>query len=275
MRILFFVVAYYLMVMYILNIEKGDYVTRNSYDNDTVFKVINIKNGVYYLKGVEVRLIADAEITDLRKEENINEDDVIDDIDLLEDNLDRGEFFYLPAKVLHIDSDEEYLSRCLKFYKRNGIMAVGKKINEKNVYEQLPMLLKEFKPDIVIITGHDAYYRKKGDAKDIKNYKNSLYFVKAVKTARNYEKSHEKLVVIAGACQSDYEELIKAGANFASSPKRVNIHALDPAIIASTIALTERNKEIDLKKLLEKTKYKEDGMGGLICNGLMYVGYPR
>lgn len=275
MRILFFVVAYYLMVIYILNIEKGDYVTRNSYDNDTVFKVINIKNGVYYLKGVEVRLIADAEVTDLRKEENINEDNVIDDIDLLDDNLDRGEFFYLPAKVLHIDSDEEYLSRCLKFYKKNGIMAIGKKINEKNVYEQLPMLLKEFKPDIVIITGHDAYYRKKGDAKDIKNYKNSLYFVKAVKTARNYEKSHEKLVVIAGACQSDYEELIKAGANFASSPKRVNIHALDPAIIASTIALTERNKEIDLKKLLEKTKYKEDGMGGLICNGLMYVGYQR
>lgn len=275
MGILFFVVAYYLMVIYILNIEKGDYVTRNSYDNDTVFKVINIKNGLYYLKGVEVRLIADAEVTDLRKEENINEDNVIDDIDLLGDNLDRGEFFYLPAKVLHIDSDEEYLSRCLKFYKKNGIMAIGKKINEKNVYEQLPMLLKEFKPDIVIITGHDAYYRKKGDAKDINNYKNSLYFVKAVKTARNYEKSHEKLVVIAGACQSDYEELIKAGANFASSPKRVNIHALDPAIIASTIALTERNKEIDLKKLLEKTKYKEDGMGGLICNGLMYVGYPR
>ena len=84
MRILFFVVAYNLMVIYILNIEKGDYVTRNSYDNDTVFKVINIKNGVYYLKGVEVRLIADAEVTDLRKEENINEDNVIDDIDLLD-----------------------------------------------------------------------------------------------------------------------------------------------------------------------------------------------
>ena len=267
--------SYTLLVIIILNIEKGDYVTRNSYDNDTVFRVINIKDGIYYLKGVEVRLVADAEALDLRKEENINEDDVIDDIDLLDDNLNRGEFFYLPAKALHIDSDEEYLARCLKFYKRNGIMAVGKKINEKNVYEQLPMLLKEFRPDIVVITGHDAYYRKKGDAKDIKNYKNSAYFVKAVKAARNYEKSHEKLVIIAGACQSDYEELIKAGANFASSPKRVNIHALDPAIIASTVALTERNKEIDLKKLLDKTKYKEDGMGGLICNGLMYVGYPR
>lgn len=86
------------MVIYILNIEKGDYVTRNSYDNDTVFKVINIKNGVYYLKGVEVRLIADAEVTDLRKEENINEDNVIDDIDLLDDNLDRGEFFICQQK---------------------------------------------------------------------------------------------------------------------------------------------------------------------------------
>ena len=117
--------------------------------------------------------------------------------------------------------------------------------------------------------------RKKGDINDLNNYKNSAYFVKAVKACRKFEKSHDKLVVIAGACQSNYEELIKAGANFASSPKRVNIHALDPAIIASTISLTERNKEIDLKKLLEKTKYKEEGMGGLICNGLMYVGYPR
>lgn len=259
----------------ILNIEKGDYVTRNSYNNDTVFRVLNIKNGIVYLKGVEVRLVADADILDLKKEEEITSDDVIDETLINDDCLDRGEYFYLPARALHIDADEEYLARCLKFYKRNGIMAVGKKVNEKNIAEQLPQMLKEFKPDIVVITGHDAYYPKKGGVNDIKNYKNSAYFVKAVKAARNYEKSHEKLVIIAGACQSDYEELIKAGANFASSPKRVNIHALDPAIIASTVALTERNKEIDLKRLLDKTKYKEDGMGGLICNGLMYVGYPR
>lgn len=263
------------MVIIILNIEKGDYVTRNSYNNDTVFRVLNIKNGVVYLKGVEVRLVADADILDLKKEEDISGDAEIDETLISDDFLDRGEYFYLPARALHIDADEEYLARCLKFYKRNGIMAVGKKVNEKNIAEQLPQMLKEFRPDIVVITGHDAYYPKKGGVNDIKNYKNSLYFVKAVKAARNYEKSHEKLVIIAGACQSDYEELIKAGANFASSPKRVNIHALDPAIIASTVALTERNREIDLKRLLDKTKYKEDGMGGLICNGLMYVGYPR
>lgn len=258
-----------------MNIKKGDYVTRNSYNNDTVFKVINIKDGIVYLKGLEVRLIADAYLDDLEVVDDVIEEDDIDEIEVKEELLERGEYFYLPAKVLHIDGDSEYLNRCLKFYKRNGIMAIGKKINEKNIYEQLPMLLKEYKPDIVVITGHDAYYKKKGDLTDINNYKNSIYFVKAVKAARNYEKSHEKLVIIAGACQSDYEELIKAGANFASSPKRINIHALDPAIIASSISLTERNKEIDLKKLLEKTKYKEEGMGGLICNGLMYVGYPR
>lgn len=258
-----------------MQIKKGDYVTRNSYGNDTVFKVINVVDDMVYLKGVEVRLYADAKITDLKLEENIVEDETLDEVDIKDELLTRGDYFYLPAKVLHIDGDEDYLNRCLKFYKRNGILAIGKKINEKNVYEQIPMLLKEYKPDIVIITGHDAYIRKKGDINDLNNYKNSAYFVKAVKACRRYEKSHEKLVVIAGACQSNYEELIKAGANFASSPKRVNIHALDPAIIASTISLTERNKEINLKKLLDKTKYKEEGMGGIICNGLMYVGYPR
>lgn len=262
------------MVIY-LNIEKGDYVSRNSYNNDTLFKVINIKNGIYYLKGVEVRLLADAEFSDLKKEDNYQLEEDIDNMEIREDNLERGDFFYLPPKVLHIDGDEDYLLRCLKFYKKNGILAIGKKINEKNIHEQIKYLLHEYSPDIVVITGHDAYYKKSDNITDLKNYKNSTYFIKAVKAARSLEKSHEKLVIIAGACQSNYEELIKAGANFASSPKRINIHALDPAIIASTISLTERNKEIDLKKMLDKTKYKEDGIGGLMCNGLMYVGYPR
>ena len=172
-------------------------------------------------------------------------------------------------------SDTEYLEKCLKFYRNSNVFAIGKKVNEENMYEQVPLLLKEYKPDILIITGHDAYLKKKGDKEDIKNYKNTANFIKAVKSARKFEQSHEKLVIIAGACQSNYEELIKAGANFASSPKRVNIHALDPAIIAVTLALTERNQEINLLELLDKTKYGSDGIGGLKCNGLMYVGYPR
>ncbi len=254
-----------------MEIKIGDFVSRKSHNNDTVFKVINIKDDVFFLKGVEARLYASSEIDDL----NVVTDFIPGEF---EENLlseDRGEYFYLPGKILHIDGDSEYLEKCLNFYKNIGVFAIGKRIKEENINEQLKDLLEEYRPDIVIITGHDAYYRKKGDPTNLKNYKNSSNFIKAIKVARRYEKSHDKLIIIAGACQSFYEELIKAGANFASSPKRVNIHALDPAIIASTLALTEKDKQIDLIKLLEKTKYGSSGVGGLKCSGLMYVGYPR
>jgi spore coat assembly protein len=258
-----------------MKIKKGDLVTRKSYDHDTIFKVTNIKNNVYYLKGLDVRLYADSDLKDLVKyvEETIEEDFLVKIKDEL--ILDRSDFFYMPAKILHLDGDNDYLSRCLKFYKDAGVFAVGKKVHEIDIASNIKSYIDEVKPDIIIITGHDAYYRKKGDVENIKNYKNTENFVRAVREARKLEKSHDKLIIIAGACQSYYEELIKAGANYASSPKRVNIHALDPAIIAVSISLTERNKEIDLFNLLEKTKYGSEGMGGIMGNGLMYVGYPR
>ena len=253
--------------------QVGDLVTRISYNHDVVFKILNIRGEMAYLKGVQVRLYADAPLEDLQlyvREDREDEEDF-----LLPETAMRGDFFYLPGKVLHIDADQEYLERCLKFYKKNKVMAVGKKIKESEIAKQIRGLLVEYQPDIVIITGHDAYYPKKGGKEDIHNYKNTENFVKAVKEARKYEKSHEKLVIIAGACQSNYEELIKAGTNFASPPRRVNIHALDPAIIATVLAMSERNKEIDLVKLLSRTKYGASGMGGIISTGMMYVGFPR
>ena len=117
--------------------------------------------------------------------------------------------------------------------------------------------------------------QKNKDKNDLANYQNSTNFVNATMKAREYERNQDKLIIIAGACQSFYEDLIKAGANFASSPKRINIHALDPAILATSLALSDRNKSIDLLSILEKTKYGKDGMGGIITNGTMYVGYPR
>ena len=136
-------------------------------------------------------------------------------------------------------------------------------------------ILEKYKPNIIVITGHDAYYKRKGEKNDINAYKNSKYFVEAIKKAREYESSHEKLIIVAGGCSSYYESLITAGANFASSPKRINIHALDPAIIAAKMSLSDINKDIDLKEILEKTKYGKDGIGGIITKGTMYVGYPR
>jgi spore coat assembly protein len=251
----------------------GDLVSRNSYNNDVIFKIIKIEDDKAYLKGVEVRLLADSPTTDLKIiSDNISDDF---DVDINNDFVRNNDFFYLPGKILHLDGDGEYLSRCLKFYKSKNVYAIGKKIKEENIPNQLIILLKEYRPDVLVITGHDAYYKKKGSKSNIDNYKNSKNFVEAVKIARKYERSHDKLVIIAGACQSDYEDIIKAGANYASSPKRINIHALDPAIIATYVATTKRNEEIDLIDLLNKTKYGSDGMGGIISNGLMYVGFPR
>lgn len=257
----------------------GDLVTRNSYDNDTIFKIVSIENDTYYLKGVDVRLYADSPLSDLRSvdlssiEVQKDEEFIIKTNEIL--NLDRTSFFYLPGKILHIDGDEEYLQRCMNFYKKMRVQAYGVVLKEEMISLEITRYLKELNPTIVIITGHDFFYKNRKDISDINNYRNSKFFIEAVKKAREYEKSQDKLVIISGACQSNYEELIKAGSNFASSPKRVNIHALDPAIIASSIALSTRDKPIDIIKIISRTKYKEEGVGGIITNGMMYTGYPR
>lgn len=157
------------------------------------------------------------------------------------------------------------------FYDSLGIMANGISLSENSIHKKIVELVNEYRPDIVVITGHDALIRKG----DMSQYENSDNFALAIKEVRKYEKSQDKLIVIAGACQSNYELLIKSGANFASSPKKINIHALDPAIIASSLAMSDKNKSIDLIKIIEKTKYGSDGIGGIITNGTMYVGYPR
>lgn len=264
-----------------MNFKIGDYVTRNSYNNDIIFIITDIRDGIAILKGADLRLVANSTLDDLKL---CSEEEIYDEF--LEKNIEsvifeqfvrsnEDDYFYLPPKILHLDGDDDYLKKCLNYYKNNKIMAFGKTIEEKDLVKNIGPLLKEIKPDILIITGHDSYNKNSDNVKDLSNYKNSFNFVNAVKEARKYEKSHDKLLVIAGACQSNYEELIKAGADFASSPKRINIHALDPAIIATNISLTVKNKEIDLIDLLNKTKYGKDGMGGLIVNGMMYVGYPR
>ena len=124
--------------------------------------------------------------------------------------------------------------------------------------------LEDINPDIVVITGHDS---------DVKN--NSNYFSEAIKVCRKYQRDYDKLIIIAGACQSNYEKLIKSGANFASSPKKVNIHALDPAIIALSLSLLDKTKSVELISLLEKTSNGKNGMGGVNTKGVMTTGYPR
>ena len=259
-----------------MNFKLGDYVTRQSYNNDLVFQIIDIENDIAYLRGVDVRLYADSELTDLTKVSVKKETDRVD-IEKVESliSLDRNEYFYLPGKIVQFDSDKFYLDRCINFYKDMHLEAYGRKVKESEIEEVITDTLEKYKPDIVVITGHDFLKKHAKDKSKIENYQNSENFVNAIKKARMYEKNQDKLIIIAGACQSNYEELIKAGSNFASSPKRINIHALDPAIVASCVALSPVNKAIDLIPLIDKTHYGSAGMGGIITNGTMYVGYPR
>ena len=259
-----------------MNFKLGDYVTRQSYNNDLVFQIIDIEDDIAYLRGVDVRLYADSELTDLTKVSVKKETDRVD-IEKVESliSLDRNEYFYLPGKIVQFDSDKFYLDRCINFYKDMHLEAYGIKVKESEIEDVITDTLEKYKPDIVVITGHDFLKKHAKDKSKIENYQNSENFVNAIKKARMYEKNQDKLIIIAGACQSNYEELIKAGSNFASSPKRINIHALDPAIVASCVALSPVNKAIDLIQLIDKTHYGSAGMGGIITNGTMYVGYPR
>ena len=243
----------------------GDLVTRISHNNDVLFKIEKIIDNIAYLKGINVRLCADSDINDLILSESNNISDK-DFYEKLRDirNFERSDYFYIPGKILHIDGDRDYLNRCLDFYKKANVLAFGVYSKESDMPNNIEKYLEDINPDIVVITGHDS---------GVKN--NSKYFSDTVKVCRKYQRDYDKLIIIAGACQSEYERLIKSGANFASSPKKINIHALDPAIIALSLSLTDKNKEVDLLSLLEKTSNGKNGMGGVNTKGVMTTGYPR
>ena len=246
----------------------GDLVTRKKYGNDIIFKIDKIQNNIIYLKGIDIRLYADTKEDDLVLATISKKKEIINSVRELKTN----EYFYIPGIILHIDGDKEYLEKCLNFYKEQKIKCFGYQFKESDFKSNITKLLIKHNPSILVITGHDAHYQKR---KNNESYKNSKYFIETVIEARKYKSSHKDLVIIAGACQSDYEGLINVQSTFASSPKTINIHALDPAIIASTVALTDKTEVIDIEKTLAKTKYGSDGMGGIIINGMMNTGYPR
>ena len=94
---------------------------------------------------------------------------------------------------------------------------------------------------------------------DIYNYRNSRYFAQTVRNVRKEEKNRD-LVIFAGACQSYYEALIDAGANFASSPARILIDFVDPLVVAKTIATTDSNKYITINDIEDELRDGERGI---------------
>ena len=169
-----------------MNFKVGDTVTRISHQHDILFKITEIDKDIVYLKGVDLRLLADSNIDDLVKAEADNkmEDKKIIETNLRTLKMDRNKYFYLPGKILHIDGDEEYLERCMSFYDSLGVKANGLTLAEVEMSNKIMPLVKEFRPDIVVITGHDAYYAKKNDKKSLDSYQNTANFIAAIKEVR-------------------------------------------------------------------------------------------
>lgn len=98
---------------------------------------------------------------------------------------------------------------------------------------------------------------------DIYNYRNSKYFIKTVEEARIWEQGANKLAIFAGACQSYYEAILGAGANFASSPARILIDFMDPLIIAQKIAITPEKKYVSIENVRNSLRDGERGISGV------------
>ena len=285
----------------------GDLVVRKSYSKDITFKIIDIKENeegiTYILKGLHIRIIADSHEEDLEKvdddfagDKDKSFDSKINDIikkvilsreqknnQLMtrgseEDNLKRTEkglVFGRPGRILHIDGDPSYMETCLKVYKQLNLNAVGIAISEKEQPFKILSLVKEYNPDIVVLTGHDGVLKDSKGMLDLNNYRNSKYFIESVKILRNYNSSYDELVIFAGACQSCYESILEAGANFASSPNRVLIHCLDPVLVCERVAYTRIDEIVSIKDVIENTITGIKGVGGLQTRGKYREGYPK
>ena len=170
----------------------------------------------------------------------------------------------LTGTILHLDGDKKYSEKALNYYNKMGMRAVVKNIPEYKQPYFIYKLLEYYKPDILVITGHDEMIKKNTRFYDLYNYKNSKYFIKSIKEARRYEKDKKRsLVIFAGACQSFYEALMAAGANFASSPARILIDIMDPLIVAKAVATTDEFEYITIDDIEKDLRDGKKGIGGI------------
>ncbi|MFB9758746.1 sporulation peptidase YabG [Ectobacillus funiculus] len=285
-----------------MEVKVGDLVERKSYQRDLLFRVTEIKeeNGktLAILFGAEFRIEADAPIDDLiivgQREYKAREKQVIDTLEkayrlFQQDHhlaKQRNEYystggytnevsyFQVPGRVLHLDGDPLYLQKCLDLYTKIGVPVQGVHCKETEMHEKIGGLLDYYQPDILVITGHDAYAKTKGKMNDMKAYRHSRHFVQAVREARKKYPSLDHLVIFAGACQSNFEALIRAGANFASSPSRINIHALDPVYVVAKISFTSFMERVNVWDVIRNTITGERGLGGIETKGILRTGLP-
>lgn len=277
------------------DIKKGDIVVRKSYGKDIIFRVINILNKpeekIAVLNGIIERIEADSKIADLELVDKQKVKDILRKMDSkIENRIEKSKQQWedrnyrigvvtnqtrakekiITGEILHLDGDRKYSEKSYRYYRKLGLNAIVKYIPEYRQPRVVYQLLESYNPDILVITGHDGMIKRGMRYNDIYNYRNSRYFIETVKEARKYDKQKgKKLVIFAGACQSYFEAIISAGANFASSPARILIDFLDPLVVAEKIALTEKYKYITIDDIAYELRDGRDGIGGIGANGKM------
>mgnify|MGYP005771539229 FL=1 len=273
-------------------IKKNDKVIQKSYGKDLIFKVTNIintKDGeIAILKGITERVQLNSPVEELEViDRNVVSNAVKEWDKKIENRVKKEKGDSLineginifnkmsnnkikTGKILHLDGDKKYSEKSYRYYKKMGLDAVVKNIPEYKQPQVVYNLLNIYNPDILVITGHDGMIRSGKSYSDVYNYKNSRYFIETVKQARRYDKEKGKeLVIFAGACQSYFEALIAAGANFASSPARILIDFLDPLIVAEKIASTEKYKFVTIDDIEGQLRDGKKGVNGIGANGKM------
>ena len=188
-------------------IKKGDVVGRISYGKDIFFvvdRIITLKDNtqIAILKGLTIRIKADSLIDDLelidtkivKKHVNAVEEKMLSIINKCKKNTRK---YYTYGKILHLDGDTRYTQKSIKYYRNLGINAIVKNVAESRQPRVIRSLLERYKPDILVVTGHDGMIKNGTGYNDIYNYRNSNYFVKAVNEARAWENYSGNLSIFA------------------------------------------------------------------------------
>lgn len=265
-------------------IKKGDIVGRKSHNCDILFsveRIIRSTNGmqIAILKGITIRIVADAYLDDLVILDNQKLNDSLRSLDSkIEDRINhflqkgKAKLQYKERQfsniktgtILHLDGDKLYSEKSARYYKKMGLNAIVKNIPENKQPLIIRDYIQKYSPDILVLTGHDGMIKTGIKYGDLTNYRNSKYFVQGVMEARKIVPSSNKLAIFAGACQSFFEAIMASGANFASSPGRILIDFMDPLIVAEKIATTDKRKFVtmnDIAKDLRDGKKSIDGSG--------------
>jgi spore coat assembly protein len=152
-----------------VNIKKGDIVARKSYGKDIIFKVDRIIKSIVILKGITIRIEADAPLNDLEVvNKNILRKNTQEEINLLNRKIEEykqhrntaGSNGLYIGKILHLDGDRKYSEKSNNYYKKLGLNAVVKNIPESRQSQMVVSLLNKYNPDILIITRTRCYAKK-------------------------------------------------------------------------------------------------------------------